>query len=134
MTFTASSGASSFNSFASATYAGGDVAEFCTAFAETGHTNLANRLCELALQQQRSIATSHTPLVHRFARLLIEQRRFEQAETLMMREDDALTVDSAELLVELYRHWNKLDRLPQELAKFHLPDGTDTDMLLIDFR
>jgi hypothetical protein len=102
---------------------GGDVADFCSAFADIGHMDFANRLCELALEQQRGTGMSHTPLVHRFARLLIEQRRFEEAEILVMREDDALTVDTAQILVELYRNWNKLDRLPQELAKFHLPDG-----------
>jgi hypothetical protein len=103
--------------------AGGDVVGFCDAFAETGHMKLATALCELALRQQRTIGLSHTPLVHRYARLLIRQGRFEQAETLMMREDDALSVETAEILVALYRAWNKLDRLPQELAKFHLPDG-----------
>jgi hypothetical protein len=102
---------------------GGDVVGFCNALADTGHGDLAASLCDLALQQQRAIGISHTPLVHRYARLLIQQRRFEEAETLMMREDDALTVDTADILVLLYREWNKLDRLPQELAKFHLPDG-----------
>jgi tetratricopeptide (TPR) repeat protein len=102
---------------------GNDVVGFCSALAETGHSDMALSLCETALKQQRGMAASHTPLVHRYARLLIEQRRFEQAETLMMREDDALMVDTASILVDLYRAWNKLDRLPQELAKFHLPDG-----------
>jgi tetratricopeptide (TPR) repeat protein len=105
----------------------GEVVDFCSALAETGRMNQANRLCELALEQQRGIGTSHMPLVHRFARLLIEQRRFEEAETLMMREDDALTVETAQILVELYRGWNKLDRLTQELAKFHLPDGMQSE-------
>jgi hypothetical protein len=106
---------------------GGDVVEFCTAFADTGQTKLANGLCEQALQRHRASGVSHMPLVHRYARLLIQQRRFEQAETLMMRDDDALTVQTAEILVDLYRSWNKLDRLPQELAKFHLPDGMQSE-------
>ncbi len=106
---------------------GGDVVGFCDAFAATGNSNLATELCELALQQQRAIGTTHMPLVHRYARLLIQLRQFEMAETLMLQEDDALTVDTASILVELYRGWNKLDRLPQELAKFHLPDGMQSE-------
>lgn len=110
---------------------GADVVDFCSAFADTGHMNLADELCERALEQQRAIGTSHTPLVHRYTRLLIQQRRFEQAESLMMREDDALTVETAQILVDLYRAWNKLDRLPQELAKFHLPDGMQSETVFL---
>ena len=62
---------------------------------------------------------------------MIQQGRFEQAESLMMKEDDALTVDTARILVDLYRAWNKLDRLPQELAKFHLPDGMESETVFL---
>lgn len=110
---------------------GSDVVGFCEALKETGHAALAAELCELALQQQRAIGTSHTPLVHSYARLLIQQRRYEKAETLMLREDDALTADTAEILVSLYRTWNKLDRLPLELAKFHLPDGMQSEVMFL---
>jgi hypothetical protein len=106
---------------------GGDVVDFCDAFANIGRTDLATEFCGLAIDRQRAIGRSHMPLVHRYARLLIQLRQLEQAETLMLREDDALTVESAEILVELYRAWNKLDRLPQELAKFHLPDGLQSE-------
>lgn len=110
---------------------GSDVVGFCDVLAATGRLDLAAELCEVALQQQRSFGSSHTPLVHRHARLLIQQRRYEKAETLMLREDDALTVDTAEILVSLYRDWNKLDRLPQELAKFHLPDGMESEVMFL---
>jgi hypothetical protein len=106
---------------------GNDVVGYCDALADTGRADLAMALCETAVKQQRGICASHMPLVHRYARLLIDQRRFEQAETLMMEEDDALSVETASLLVDLYRSWNKLDRLPQELAKFHLPDGMQAE-------
>lgn len=110
---------------------GVDLVEFCDALADTGHVDMANEICEMALEQQRSIGFINTPLTHRYARLLIQQRRLEQAETLMLREDDALTVETAEILLELYRAWNKLDRLPHELAKFHLPDGMESEVMFL---
>ena len=110
---------------------GTEIVEFCDALVETGHMDMANEICEQALEQQRAIGFSNTPLVHRYVRLLIQQRRLEQAETLMMKEDDALTVETAHILLELYRAWNKLDRLPQELAKFNLPDGLQSEVLFL---
>ena len=46
----------------------------------------------------------------------------------MMMEDDALTMEMAQILVDLYRAWNKRPAAAG-LAKFHLPDGMQSEML-----
>ena len=102
---------------------GGESVEFAEAFADTGQVHLARELYDLALERVRATGATHLPLVRSYAVFLISQRLFEQAEVLLMREGEGLTEGYAALLVDLYRGWNKLDRLPQELAKFQLPDG-----------
>ncbi len=110
---------------------GGDTAEFAEAFAAAGQANWAEELFALALSRMRDTATANPNLVEAYARYLLDQRRYEQAENLLMSWRDGLTSEMAELLVDLYRGWNKLDRLPRELAKFHLPDSVLTEALFL---
>jgi hypothetical protein len=110
---------------------GGECVEFAEAFAGTDQVHLARELYDLALERVRATGATHLPLVRSQAAFLINQRLFEQAEGLLMREGEGLTEGYPALLVDLYRGWNKLDRLPQELAKFHLPDGVQSEAVYL---
>jgi hypothetical protein len=54
---------------------------------------------------------------------LISERRFEQAETLLLKENSGLTTGLAKMLVDLYQGWGRMGQIDHELEKFHLPVG-----------
>ena len=49
----------------------------------------------------------------------------------MLRENNGITEELPELLVDLYKGWNRLGQFPAELVKFHLPDGIYAEALFI---
>ena len=97
--------------------------EFAEAFAACGRRGLAEELYGLALERLHATAQTLPELVKSRAKFLVAQRRFEEAETLLLREHQGMTRGLPEILVDLYRAWNRLDRIGVELAKFHLPGG-----------
>ncbi len=113
-------------------YPGGhDAVDFIETFERCGHPDLAQDLASLALDHARTHGESDPELVLASANLLIHQKKLEQAETLLLRGHEGMGAELAEVLVDLYRSWNKLDRLPAELAKFQLPDGLQQETLFL---
>lgn len=106
---------------------GGDVVALAEAFAAAGRTELADELYSRRLDHLRATNASFPQLVESYAKHLIRLHRFEQAETLLMKENTGITAGLPALLVDLYRGWGKLDRLPQELTKFELPIGVEAE-------
>lgn len=107
---------------------GRETVEYAEAFAACGRRTLAEELYGLALERLRATAQTHPGLVKSHAKFLIGQRRYEEAETLLLREHQGITQGLAEILADLYRGWNKLDRIGVELAKFHLPGGVAAEV------
>ncbi len=102
---------------------GAQAVEMCEAFAAAGRNDLADELYALALQQVQGTATNYPKLIESYARYLITQHRFEQAETLLVKENAGLTTGLAKMVLDLYRGWGRLGALEKELEKFHLPIG-----------
>lgn len=114
------------------TYPGGnDTIGHVEALDGCGRTDLALALAATALDRTHSRGESHPELVLVYAGLLTRERKFEQAETLLLKEHEGMGEELAEALATLYRAWNKLDRLPAELAKFQLPDGLLQETLFL---
>ncbi|MFZ4763656.1 MAG: hypothetical protein ACOYMN_01780, partial [Roseimicrobium sp.] len=110
---------------------GAEPIEFAQTLEDCGRADLAQHLLALGVESMRASASTFLPLVRAYAALLVRQGQFESAENLLMREGEGLTEGYPELLVQLYAGWNKLDRLAQELAKFHLPDGVQHEALYL---
>ena len=110
---------------------GGDSQDFAETLAKAGYPGLAEELYQMCLERLRAVALNQPGLAESYSQFLIQQHRYEDAENLLMREHQGMTEGLPELILELYRGWNKLDRLPQELAKFHLPDGIVTEILFL---
>lgn len=110
---------------------GRDVIGFMEAFAAGGRIELAQELAALALDDNFNRGKSDPELVLATAELFIKQRQYEKAETLLLKSQDGMGSELAEILASLYRAWNKLDRLPAELAKFQLPDGLLQETLFL---
>jgi thioredoxin-like negative regulator of GroEL len=102
---------------------GRETVEYAEAFAACGRSGLAAELYGLALDRLRATAQIHPDLVKSYAKFLVGQRRFEEAETFLLQAHQGVTQGLPGILVDLYRGWNKLDRIGTELAKFHLPGG-----------
>jgi hypothetical protein len=100
---------------------GADTVEFAETFAATKHEGLAEELYSLALRRMEATAQHHPALVKSYGRFLVAQRRFEQAETMLLRHNAGVTLGLAEILADLYRGWNRGAQIEAELAKFHLP-------------
>ncbi|MCE9518851.1 MAG: hypothetical protein K8R87_04715, partial [Verrucomicrobia bacterium] len=107
---------------------GRESVEYAEAFAACGRRALAQEVYALALERLHATAQTLPDLVKSYAKFLIAQRRFEEAETMLLREHQGLTLGLPEILVELYRGWNRLDRLELELNKFHLPSGVTEEV------
>lgn len=110
---------------------GGDTVIYAEALSQSNRNDLAGELYALALEQVRATAGTHPTLVENYARFLIRLHRYEEAESLLLQEHVGMTEGLPELLVSLYREWNKADRLLTELAKFHLPDGVLAETLFL---
>lgn len=110
---------------------GGETVVFAEALSQSNRNDLAEELYALALEQVRATAGTHPSLVENYARFLIRLHRYEEAETLLLKEHVGMTEGLPALLVQLYRGWNKADRLAVELAKFHLPDGVLAETLFL---
>ncbi|TLD71812.1 tetratricopeptide repeat protein [Phragmitibacter flavus] len=108
-----------------------NTAPYAEAFAQIGRNDLAEELYDFSLQRLRNTASSHPPLIESHARFLLRQHRYEAAENLLLKEHHGMTEGLAPLLVELYRGWNKLDQLPTQLAKYHLPDSVLQEALFL---
>jgi len=102
---------------------GSDCVAHATAFAKSGRKELAAELFSLAVDRVRATGISYPNLMESYARFLMGEHRYEEAETLLVQDNDGLGENLPKLLVELYQGWNKLDRLEAEMVKFHLPDG-----------
>jgi hypothetical protein len=110
---------------------GNDTIGHVEALDACGRTDLALALASQALDRTHSRGESHPELVLVYAGLLTRQRQYEQAETVLLKEHEGMGEELAEALADLYRAWNKLDRLPSELAKFQLPDGLFQETLFL---
>ncbi len=102
---------------------GRESVEYAEAFAACGRQGLAEELYGLALGRLHATARMFPELVKSYAAHLIKLHRLEEAETMLLREHQGVTRGLAEILVDLYRGWNRLDRIGVELAKFRLPGG-----------
>ena len=102
---------------------GGQSVQMAEVFAEVGRKDLAEELYALALEQVRSTATNYPKLIESYTLYLISERRFEQAETLLLKENAGLTTGLAKMLVDLYQGWGRMGQIDRELEKFHLPIG-----------
>jgi Tfp pilus assembly protein PilF/thioredoxin-like negative regulator of GroEL len=113
---------------------GQEVIALAEAFDAAGRGELAEELYVRRLEHVHATANAYPQLVAAYARHLINARRFEQAETLLVKENDAMTKGLAELLTDLYRGWGRLDRIGQELKKFQLPIGVEAEALFLASR
>jgi hypothetical protein len=113
-------------------YPGGtDTIDHMEALDGCGRTDLALSLGATARDRSHTRGESHPELVLVHAGLLTRLGQYEQAETLLLKEHEGMGEELAEALSTLYRAWNKLDRLPAELAKFQLPDGLLQETLFL---
>lgn len=110
---------------------GGEIVEYAEALAESGHGELADELYSLGMERLRETAGTLPTLVKSYAKFLISRKQLELAEVLLVRENAGITEGLPELLVELYREWNRLGQLPAELVKFHLPNGIREESLFL---
>jgi hypothetical protein len=110
---------------------GSQPVEWAQAFAAIGERGLARELFEAALERNDGSQTLHAGLCTAWVRFLIEEGAFEAAEDFLRRHNWALPGESAELLVDLYRAWGKLDNLAAELPKHHLPGGVEKEVLFL---
>ncbi|CAN5713224.1 hypothetical protein BH11VER1_BH11VER1_26420 [soil metagenome] len=110
---------------------GGDTVIFAEALSQSNRNDLAGELYALAVEQVRASAGTHPSLTDNYARFLIRLHRYEEAESLLLQEHVGMTEGLPKLLVDLYRGWNKTDRLTAELSKFHLPDGVLAETLFL---
>ena len=106
---------------------GGEVVGLAEAFAKAGRIDLADELYAKRLDHLHATNGAFPQFIESYARLLIGQRRFEQAETLLLKENDGMTAGLPKLLVDLYRGWGRLERMGQELTKFQLPIGVEAE-------
>jgi tetratricopeptide (TPR) repeat protein len=106
---------------------GGEVVGLAEAFAKAGRIDLAHELYAKRLDHLHATNGAFPQFIESYARFLIGQRRFEQAETLLLKENDGMTAGLPELLVHLYRGWGRLERMGQELTKFQLPIGVEAE-------
>ena len=110
---------------------GGEIVEYAEALAASGQAELADELYSLGMKRLRATAGILPPLVKSYATFLLKRRQFERAEVLLIRENAGITEGLPELLVELYREWNRLGQLPLELVKFHLPNGVREEAMFL---
>lgn len=97
--------------------------EWADAFEAAGHKDWARELFALAAEQMSKTNKPNPALTQSQIEFLIRQHDFEAAETLIMRHYTTFIPDSAKHIVQLYREWQRLDQLDQELPKFFLPEG-----------
>lgn len=97
--------------------------EWAEAFEVAGHKDWARELFSLAAEQMSKTNKPNPALTQSQIEFLIRQHDFEAAESLLMRHYTTFIPESAKLIVQLYREWQRLDRLDQEIAKFFLPEG-----------
>jgi tetratricopeptide (TPR) repeat protein len=110
---------------------GNHPVEWINAFEDAGEDGMVQELYQAALDRLDGTQSSHPELYAAWTRYLIRQKRFEAAETFLMRQSWAIVGDSAKLLFELYQAWGKLESLQTELPKFHLPGGVKKEVLFL---
>lgn len=121
-----------FSKLVCMTYPGGtDTIGHMEALDACGRTDLALALAATAMDRSCSRGEFHPELALAYAGLLTRLGQYEQAETLLLKEHEGMDEELADALATLYRAWNKLDRLPAELAKFQLPDGLLQETLFL---
>mgnify|MGYP003669399512 CR=1 FL=1 len=106
-----------------------DAAAWTVAFEKAGHPDMAEALLNACRDR---LETRGEPAVYIFpdwARFLIRQRRFEEAETFLLNRLSMIPSDAANILLELYTAWSKLDVIGKELPKFHLASGIEKELL-----
>ena len=113
---------------------GTDCVEFAEAFAAVKHEGFAEETYALALRRLVGTSQQMPTLIKSYGRFLVERRRFEEAETMLLRHHAGVTEGLAELLVDLYRGWNRLNDLERELGKFHLPGAVRAQALYLAAR
>ncbi len=113
---------------------GSQPVEWAQTFAAIGERGLARELFEAALDKNDGSQTLHAGLCTAWIHFLIEEGDLEAAESFLMHHNWALPGETAALLVDLYRAWGRLDRIHEELPKYHLPCGVEKEALFLAAR
>ncbi len=98
------------------------------AFESTGHPGWAGELYDLADRQMQKTQKPNNEIIQAHIAFLIRQKSFEAAESMLMKHYYSFIPQTADLVVKLYREWNRLDQLDQELPKFYLPLGVEKEV------
>lgn len=121
-----------FSEIARMPFPGGNrPVEWIHAFEDAGEDGLAQELYQAALTRLETTQSTHPELFAAWTRCMIRLQKFEAAETFLMRQNWAMTPESAKLIFELYHGWGKLGSLKSELPKFHLPAGIEKEVLFL---
>lgn len=107
---------------------GGQTAEWAQAFEDAGEHGLSREIFETALEVLRQKQQQQPELLKAWIEFLIRQRDFEAAESVLLRESYLFVNAAARLVFTLYRDWDRLARLDQELPKFYLPGGVEKEV------
>lgn len=107
---------------------GNQTVEWAQAFEEAGQPGLCREILETALNVLRQRQQQQPDILKAWIGFLIRQRDFEAAESALVRESYLFINDAARLVFSLYRDWDRLARLDQELPKFFLPSGVEKEV------
>lgn len=102
--------------------------EWALAFEDAGRPELARELFENALTTLRQRQGQQPDMLKAWIEFLIRHRDFEAAETALVKESYLVVNDTAKLVFNLYRDWDKLAALDVELPKYFLPGGVEKEI------
>ena len=107
---------------------GSKTTEWAEAFESAGHPGWAGELYDLADQQMQKTQKPNIEIIQAHIAFLIRSKNFETAESMLMKHYYSFIPQTSGLVVNLYREWNRLDQLDQELPKFYLPLGVEKEV------
>ena len=110
---------------------GTQTKDWAQAFEQTGHADWTRELYDLAEQQLASTGKPNGELTLAHIQFLIAQHHFEAAEDLLLKHYQSFIPQSAGVIVQLYREWQKLERIEAEIGRYFLPDGVRNEVLFL---
>jgi hypothetical protein len=113
---------------------GRDTVQWAAAFEAAGRQDMAGEILSLALSRVGQTFMPSAELVKEYVRLLQRQQRFEEAELLLVQYYPSFMAEAAQMIVDLYRTWNRMDRLDKELEKYFLPLGVEREVKFLASR
>lgn len=100
---------------------GGRIVEWAAAFEKTGQIRQAREILSGAIDGQNSPDLQSGELFSAWVHFLIRQGDLDVAETFLLKHHSHLGMDSAQLMVDLYKAWGSLDQLEAHFQLYDLP-------------